>query len=105
MDDYFRSLNSSKDRRFDRNRRDHIGPMQNRTGRYNTVDRRSKRTYKQGFSHPNNQSASQDILVEIRKLLKEIIVAQKKTLALLDAHGDFDRRIAVALELIATRTP
>ncbi len=104
MDEYLRSLNHTRDRHFDRNRRDYNGTVQRKTGRYQQNERRNRHYNKSGHSHLGNKFPQQDVLFDIRKLLKEIITAQKQTLTLLNAQNDVDQRIAVALEIIAANT-
>ncbi len=104
MDEHVRNLNQVRDRRFDRNRRDYNGAVQRKGGRYQQSERRNRYHNKSGYTHLGNKFPQQDVLLEIRKLLKDIITAQKQTLTLLNAQSDVDQRIAVALEVIAANT-
>lgn len=104
MDRNINHLNGTKERRFDRSRRDYNSPYRKRGGRPNGGDRRSKRFYKQGDSHSHNRYDHQNTLTEIRKLLKEIIVSQQQALSLLKETRTVDQRITSALEMIAAKT-
>lgn len=110
MDRYLKSLSSTNEKRFDRNRKDRNGTFNKngnfnkRGGRYGGGDRRPRSFYKQNDSHSRNRFNQKNTLAEIRRLLKEIIVSQETTLTLLDKNQEVDHRIGAALEIIAAKT-
>lgn len=103
MNEYFHNLTGVKESHFDRNRKDQDGTKQKRRERYNGSDRRQKRFYKQNDASPQAKSPQQNTLADISRLLKEIIAAQKRTLEILNKTRDNDQRIALALEVIASK--
>jgi hypothetical protein len=103
MNEYFYNLTGVKDNHFDRNRKDQDGTRQRRREHYSGSDRRPKRFYKQNDPTSQSKGTNQNPLADINRLLKEIIVAQKRTLEILDKTKDNDQRVAVALEVIAAK--
>lgn len=103
MDDFSRNPSSGKAKRYQRNRKSFDGSGSNRAGRHGSSERRSKRSVPYHDAHNYNRTKIRKTMVEIQKLLQEVIITQKRVIVAMEEHRDREHRISLALEVIAAK--